>query len=346
MVHWAIVFLAFVVSGLWAVMFLKQLRSGLAGTSLEDHFAWGLYVQGFFFFSALGGGVLLFMAVATLFQTTVLRPLVEIGAAVSLGCLIAAGLLLGSDLGKPFRGIRILTGNNFASPLTWDFYMLSLCGVMDLLFLLGLVPEKGSAAVVWSVLSLLGGLGYIMIHTLFFLSRVGAGFKSQPFLGLDTLAHSLWGGMALMTLVALISGLSLPHMSRILLVLSVLTLVPLVGGEIAAKSLKSRHLEQKKAVLLDGFILVVLALIVIAAPDGKGLLAAISILILIAVFLEKSHLMRVYQVKPTLPLPYARYEEVPAYSPTAGEWVLALGSVGVCVFASTLIINLRTLFLG
>ena len=153
MVHWLIVFAALVVSGLWAVMFLKQLRSGLAGTSLEDHFAWGLYVQGFFFFSALGGGVLLFMAVATLFEAASLRPLVEIGAAVSLGCLVAAGLLLGSDLGKPFRGIRILTGNNFASPLTWDFYMLSLCGVMDLVFLLDLVPEKGAAAVVWSVLS-------------------------------------------------------------------------------------------------------------------------------------------------------------------------------------------------
>ena len=135
-------------------------------------------------------------------------------------------------------------------------------------------------------------------------------------------------------------------MSKILLALSALTLIPLVGGEVASRSLKSRHLEQKKAILLDGFILVVLALVVIGAPEGKVLLGAVSILILIAVFLEKSHLMRVYQVKPTLPLPYARYEETPQYSPTAGEWVLALGSVGVCVFSSTLIINLRTLILG
>ena len=346
MVSWIIVFVALLLSALWAGMFLRQLRSGLTHTALEDHFTWGLYVQGFFFFSALAGGILIFMAVATLFEVTSVRPLVEIGSAAALGCLAAAGLLLGSDLGKPFRGIKIVTGKNFASPLTWDFYMLSLCGVLDLLFLLGLVPQKGSLAIGWAVLCLLATLGYVMIHTLFFLSRVGAGFRSQPFLGLDTLAQSLWGGMALMNLIALASGLTIQHTGGILLALSCLTLIPLAGAHIATLTLKSREMEQKRIIALDAFILVVLALIVMAAPENQGFLAVMSILILVAVFLEKSHLMRQYQTKPTLPLPYSRYEETPEYSPTASEWVLALGSVGVCVFSSTLIINLKALLWG
>jgi len=343
MISWSIVVIALLLSGLWAGMFLKQLKSGLVHTGLEDHFTWGLYVQGFFFFSALAGGVLVFMAVATLFEVTSIRPLVEIGSAVALGCLAAAGLLLGSDLGKPFRGFKILTGNNFASPLTWDFYMLSVCGVLDLLFLIGLIPAEGPIAIGWAVLCLLATLGYVMVHTLFFLSRVGAGFRSQPFLGLDTLAQSLWGGIALMNLIALASGLTISNVGKLLLALSCLTLIPLAGSHIASLSIKSKEMEQKKIIILDAIILVVLAFILMVAPESPGLLAVISVLILVAVFLDKSHLMKQYQLKPTLPLPYSRYEDTPGYSPTASEWVLAFGSVGVCVFFSGLIINLKAL---
>jgi Ni/Fe-hydrogenase subunit HybB-like protein len=103
-------------------------------------------------------------------------------------------------------------------------------------------------------------------------------------------------------------------------------------------------MEQKNIIILDALILVVLALILMVAPESKGLMAVTSVLILVAVFLEKSHLMKHYQLKPTLPLPYSRYEDAPKYSPTASEWVLALGSVGVCVFFSGLIINLKAFF--
>jgi Ni/Fe-hydrogenase subunit HybB-like protein len=346
MISWFIVLVALLLSALWAVVFLKQLKGGLNHTALEDHFAWGLYVQGFFFFSALAGGILIFMAVATLFELTTVRPLVEIGAAVSLGCLAAAGLLLGSDLGKPFRGIRILMGNNLASPLTWDFYMLSLCGILDLIFFAGLIPQEGALATLWSLLCLLAALGYVMIHTLFFLSRVGPGFRSQPFLGLETLAHSMWGGMALMSLIAMASGITVPKMGSLLLALTALTLIPLVGTHIASLSLKSKELKQKKIIALDTFILVVLLLTLVFAPENKGLLGIISLIILAAVFLDKSHLMKHYQVNPTLPMPYSRYEEVPDYSPTVSEWILALGSAGVCIFFSTLIINLKAMYWG
>ncbi len=338
---WIIFILALLLSALWGIMFLKQLKTGLTTTALDDKFTWGLYVQGFFFFSALAGGILIFVAVVMLFEVQALRPLVNIGAAVAFGCLAAAGLLLGSDLGKPFRGVKILSGKNFASPLTWDFYMISLCGILNVIFLLGLVPDKGAGTTIWALLCLMAALGFVMIHTLFFLSRVGAGFRSQPFLGLDTLAQSLWGGMALMALIALSSGVGPFNMVRLLLVLTVLTTIPLVGAHIAYLSNKRKGFDQKKILALDAVILLILVLIEIFAPQNGLLLALASLLILCAVFLEKSHLMRQYQTPPTLPLPYSRYQEIPKYAPTTDEWVLALGSVGVCVFLSTAIIFLK-----
>ena len=338
---WIVFVLALLLSAVWGIMFLRQMKTGLTTTALDDKFTWGLYVQGFFFFSALAGGILIFIAVVMLFEIQALRPLVDIGAAVAFGCLAAAGLLLGSDLGKPFRGMKILSGKNFASPLTWDFYMLSLCGILIVIFLLGLVPGTGAITTIWSVLCLMAALGFVMIHTLFFLSRVGAGFRSQPFLGLDTLAQSLWGGAALITLIALSSGIAPFNMVRLLLILTVLTLIPLIGAHIAYLSNKRKGFDQKKILALDTLILLILVIIQIFAPQNNLLLTVASLLILCAVFLEKSHLMRQYQITPTLPLPYSRYEELPKYAPTTNEWFLALGSVGVCVFLSSIIIFLK-----
>ena len=342
---WIVVLPALILSIVWAIMFLRQLKGGLSTTALDDKFTWGLYVQGFFYFSALAGGILMFISVNTLFHVKTLQPLLEVGAAVSFSCLVAAGLLLGSDLGKPFRGIMILTGKNFASPLTWDFYMISLCGILNFIFLAGLVPKSGAISAIWAVLCLAAALGFVMIHTLFFLSRVGAGFRSQPFLGLDTLAQSLWGGMALMTLIALTSGVKPLYMGRILLILTVFTLVPLAGGYISNLSNKRKGMNQKKVLALDVLILAVLLVNEILAPQSAFLLAVGSLLILFAVYFEKSHLMREYQIRPTLPLPYSRYDEIPDYSPTASEWVLAIGSLGVCVFLSSVIHYLRIVFI-
>jgi len=338
---WIVNLIAFLLAVMWGAMFLKQSQKGLTGTALNDKFTWGLYVQAFFYFSALAGGILVFISIVTLFEIDSLRSLAEVGSAVSLGCLVAAGMSLGSDLGKPFRGFKIATGKNFASPLTWDFITLSICGVLNIVYLTGIITGHGVGSVIWAVLCLIAALGFVMIHTLFFLSRVGAGFKSQPFLGLDTLAQSLWGGTALIALIAVAIGIKPFNIIRILLILTILVLIPLVGSYIASLTTKSGGDEYKKIIAMDAILLVILMLIQIADPENPVLLAIGSILILIAVFLEKSHLIRQYQAKPILPMPYSRYEEVPTYSPTTYEWVMSLGSVGACVLVTSVIFYLK-----
>ena len=339
---WIVNLIALLLCIMWVVMFLKQSRAGLTSTALNDKFTWGLYVQAFFFFSALAGGILVFISIVTLFEIDSLRKLAEIGSTISLGCLVAAGMSLGSDLGKPFRGLKIATGKNFASPLTWDFITLSICGILNLVFLLGIIPGRGVGAMIWAVCCLIAALGFVMIHTLFFLSRVGAGFKSQPFLGLDTLAQSLWGGTALIVLLAVVLDMDPSHMVRLLLILTVLVLIPQVGSYIASLTTRSRGDEYKKIIAMDTILLLILILIQIGSPNNPLLLAIGSILILIAVFLEKSHLIRQYQAKPILPLPYSRYEDIPAYSPTSYEWIMSLGSVGACVLVTSIIFYLKS----
>ena len=345
MVHWIFIVLGILMTILWGVMFLKQMRLGLTTTALDDKFTWGLYVQGFFYLSALAGGTLVFIAVVTLFEIEALRRLVEVGAAVSFGCLVSGGILLGSDLGKPFRGFNIIVGKKFASPLTWDFYTLVACAVLNLLLLLGLIPISGVIATVWSVLCLIAALGYVMIHTLFFLSRVGAGFRSQPFLGLDTLAQSLWGGMALVTLIALAVGVEAHHLVKLLLILTILVLISLAGAHIASLSRKRGGVNQM-IIGFDTLILLILLITQFSSPNNSILLAIVSLLILLSVFLEKSHMVKLYQDSPTLPAPYSRFDRVPDYRPTASEWLLAVGSVGICVFLSSAIIYLKSTYLG
>lgn len=345
MVYWIIMLVAVLLTIMWAIMFLKQLKSGLTRTGLHDKFTWGLYVQGFFYFSALASGMLICIAIVTLFEMKALRPLVDITAALSFSCFVVAGISLGADLGKPFRGIKILTGKNFTSPLTWDFYFLSLCIILNLVFLCGIIPPSGPLPTIWSLLSLMAALGYDMIHTLFFLSRVEAGFRSQPFLALDSLAHSLWGGMALITLTSLWMGMDPCYLIRLLLILTALTLMPLAGAYIAAVSSKRGGVHQK-IIVSNATIFLILIAIHVISPHNAILLAVVSLLILLAVFLEKAHLIRYYQHSPTIPMPYSRYEEVPSYRPTAAEWMLTIGSLGVCVLISLAVIYFQSMALG
>jgi Ni/Fe-hydrogenase subunit HybB-like protein len=340
---WIILIVALLASILFGVMFLKQARTGLGETDLDDRFTWGLYVQGFFFFSALAGGILIFVAVAVLFELTALSDLADVGAAAAFGCLAAGGLMLNSDLGKPFRSLKIITGKNFSSPMTWDFITLSLLGLLNLVFLLGVIPKTGPLGAIWAVLCLIAALGFIMIHTLFFLSKVGAGFHSQPFLGLDTLVQSLWGGMALITLIALGMGLEPFIMVRLLIALTILVLMPLFGTYIANRSTKRKEFDGKTILILDVVILIILLGVQVSAAQSVFFPTVAALLVLVAVFLDKSHLIRHYQVKPNLPLPYSRYDDPPSYKPSTNEWLMAVGSLGVCVLVSTIIIQLQAL---
>ena len=334
---WIILVLALVLMAVGGRSMLGQLKGGLAETGLHDKFTWGLYIQGFFFFSALAGGVLVLLSLAALFEAQALKPLLDQAAALALGCLAAAGLMIGADLGKPFRSLKIATAFQVISPMTWDFYFVSLCGLLNLIYVLGLVPVVGGGAKVWGALGLFSALGFIMVHTLFFLSRVEAGFHSAPFMALDVLMHSLWGGAALVALATGGGG------STLLFCLTLMVLVLQLSAYLASSGVKRKgHIEPRLAAL-NLLILIILFLSMLLNPSGGLRLRMASLLILVSVYLDKAHLVRVFQNRPTLPKPYSQFEDNPVYKPSKSEWMLAGGGLGVFLAVSSVVLLLQRL---
>jgi Ni/Fe-hydrogenase subunit HybB-like protein len=135
------------------------------------------------------------------------------------------------------------------------------------------------------------------------------------------------------------------NIMKILIILMILVLIPLFGSFIASLTQKNKGDEYKKILGMDVILLIILILIQMIGPNNPVLLTIGSILILLAVFLEKSHLMRQYQSKPIIPGPYSNYDTMPEYSPTAYEWMLSIGSVGTCVLVSSVVYFLRNFFL-
>ncbi|MEL7564362.1 MAG: hypothetical protein AAGU27_05705 [Dehalobacterium sp.] len=333
---WSVVTMAVLLTVIGVTALIRQWRTGLSATGLNDRYNWGLYVQCFFFLSALGSGMLLFVSLAILFNIIQLENFVYIGGAVSLSCLISGGILLGADLGHPFRAIKIIFGKSWFSPMTWDFYMLFLCILVNIVYLTGL---SGLGGVIWPFIGLFSALGFVMVHTLFFLSRVEAGFHSQPFLGLTTLAESLWSGMALVSLLVLGLGITDVSIGRIFLCLTLVSLMPLLGNKLA---LISSTIKEKNSSFLMVFLHLIVLLLLIAReflPETRFFILGLSgVLVLGAVFLEKAELIRRYQHIPTMPLPFSLFEESSHYRPTSLEWQVAIGGFGFCLLLGALII--------
>jgi Ni/Fe-hydrogenase subunit HybB-like protein len=341
MMFWLIFIPAIVLAAFGVRAMLIQLNQGLGKTGLRDNFTWGLYIQTFFFFSALAGGLLILISLSAVFEVQFLASLLGKASAASLGCLAAAGLMITADLGKPLRSFKIATAFQISSPMTWDFYLVGLCGVLNLVYVLGLVPPAGVWTKIWGVLCLISALGFVMVHTLFFLSRVEAGFKSEPYMALDVLAHSLWGGAALMAILASGPGFAAYVFYPLLVALTALILMPQLTTYLATMKMNRRGTINRLLFGMDALILGLAFIFMLAAPGNAIVLKILSLLILAAVFFDKAHMVRHFQQQPTLPEPYSQFEDKPEYKPSSLEWQVAGGGLGVFLVVTCAVILLQ-----
>lgn len=330
MIFWIIFGIAVVLSIVGGSVIFKQIAGNHTNTHLSDRLPWGLYIETFFFFSALGAGTLLFNAGVVIFKLEQYDKFTATGAAFSLGSLLAAGIVLGADLGKPFRIHKMVTGFNLSSPLTWDFFVLSVCALLNLLFLFDWVPG-GFLLIIWSVVAALSALTFVMLHSLFLISKVEPGFRSRPFLALDTLVQAVLGGSAIINILILILSTGELALNKLLLALIILTMMINVGAQIGASSTGSKHQFDRRVIGLGLINLVILLYIIIFNTDGIILTSIVSILVLLSVFWEKSHIVRHSQVKPVLPKPFSQFDLKTNYKPSITEWMVALGGLGFCV---------------
>lgn len=330
---WIISAVAAILVLLGLISFVVQLRKGLGVTNLHDTFSWGLYIQGFFFFASVAAGILIVTAGFSLLQAGQLVSFAGTGLTVALGALVCAGLMLFVDLGKPFRFIKIILGSNFSSPMTWDFYMFGLCFLLPLVYLTKIITP-GLPMIMWSVVTIGVAVVFLMVHALFFLTRSGAGFNSDPFLVLEIIIHSLWAGTAILSLIAVVLG-SEAAVSLVALftLLSMLAFAQKAGSLIAAAgSGSSGHIA---GLLLPGAITVVLALTLTTGEGAALIVGLVSIVTLITVFNEKAVVIRSFQQNDAEPANHRLFDDAPAYRPSVLEWTITLGSIGLFVLITS-----------
>ncbi|HML20311.1 MAG TPA: polysulfide reductase NrfD [Aggregatilinea sp.] len=111
--------LALVGVGAW----VYQIVEGIGVTNLSNLETWGLYVAGFIFFMGLSGGALVLAALPVILDLPKFRPYAKIAAFVSLSALIAGGLFILIDIGKPMRLWHLVTYGRLGSPLLWDLLL-------------------------------------------------------------------------------------------------------------------------------------------------------------------------------------------------------------------------------
>lgn len=338
------------------VAILRQLLQGFRKTNLNDHYVWGIYVQGCFYLSSLAAGILMILSAAILLDVNGAAGLAETGSVIAFSLLLGSQILLGIDLGKPSRAILMIKSKNFHSPLTWDFYTLGLATVLSLVFFLGILPEGRGITLTWALLCLITANLCLAVHTMFFLSRTKGGYQTNAFSGLETLIASLLGGTAFLLLsTAGVSagGIQTPgevmqtsagvlqtsngsiqeSLPGLLLILAVLLLGASASHKIAL--LKQDHQDNKAVLILN--LLIVLLLIIKqftgnSLPWSDALPLFAAILSLVLVFIEKFHAVILPQQKSMIPEPYSQFQDKRIYRPSAKETQVLIGCFAICAF--------------
>jgi len=311
--------------------FVRQTVSGLAITGLRDNFSWGLYIQLFLYLSAIAGGIIIFIAIISLLEIRELYLTARIGAIASFSCLLCAGMIIAADLGKPFRFFKLLTGKKLNSPLTWDFYLLTICMALNLVYLFDIAKAGRTFQIIWGFLSISAALLFVMVHTLFFIARMEARHQSQPFLGIKTISNSVSAGIALTTLIAIFVRVASNYISTILIVSTAFTFAALVAEKIASDSEINGHAENKSiGIVINAAVLALLFAARMADLYEPVLLMPACILILWHVFADKLQILKSNQNLPALPLPISQFDRIAIYRPSRDELLLSIGVLSFC----------------
>lgn len=117
--------------GVW----IYQLVSGMQVTGLDDGVVWGLYIAAFFV-AAGGGAALLVLAGILEFQNNINPILKRNILMLAITAFIVAGILITMDLGSPLQIFLLITSFKYKSMMVLDFWMLALCFIVALIFLL------------------------------------------------------------------------------------------------------------------------------------------------------------------------------------------------------------------
>jgi dimethyl sulfoxide reductase membrane subunit len=105
--------------------FLYQWWMGLGVTGLTNAVSWGLYIVLFMFLVGISAGGLIVVAGSELIDSHRLTSLNTLAVIVSGTAILAAGVSIFPDLGRPERFWMMLTSPQPTSPLLWDMVIIT-----------------------------------------------------------------------------------------------------------------------------------------------------------------------------------------------------------------------------
>jgi Ni/Fe-hydrogenase subunit HybB-like protein len=149
---WISVLVLFCMVGAFA--YYRQLRYGLAVTSMRDYASWGIYISNFVFFVAISLVGSLITAVFRLANVKWATPLTRIAEIIAVSAIVFASLIIIVDMGRPERMLKLFVYGRIQSPIMWDVIVIGTYFVISLLLLyLPLLPDFkiliGSKAPAW-----------------------------------------------------------------------------------------------------------------------------------------------------------------------------------------------------
>lgn len=137
---WTGFLLLVIAVGLYA--YIRQLRFGLAVTSLRDYALWGVYISNFVFFVAISLVGSLITAVLRLSNAHWSTPLTRIAEIIAVSAIAMAGLIIVVDMGRPERLYYLFLNPRLQSPIIWDVLVISTYFVISVLLLyIPLIPD-------------------------------------------------------------------------------------------------------------------------------------------------------------------------------------------------------------
>jgi dimethyl sulfoxide reductase membrane subunit len=104
---------------------LIQLTQGFGVLGVNQSIVWGAYIATFFLLAGTGSGLVMFAALGDLAIVPAMKAYRRAFLLGAIASLIAAGLVILMDIGRPERVIYMILSANFGSMFVWDFLCLA-----------------------------------------------------------------------------------------------------------------------------------------------------------------------------------------------------------------------------
>ncbi len=318
--------LAVIGIGAWIVQLVQG--PGILGTG--QTIVWGVYIALFFLLAGTGSGLVALAALGDVEVLPGLKAYRRVLLISALAAVIAAGLAILMDAGKPERVLSLIVSPNFHSMFVWDFISLTLSIILAAVYLY--LGPRGK----WlPVLAAFFATALVVVEGMILVVSAATPFWHSALLPVVFVAEGLICALALVVLVS--PGAAVMQNVRrwlavLLAIVFVLALMELVavgyGGNPDALASLYVLTSFGLAPLYWGQLvlgLVVPFALLVWLPQNRMALQVAAVLAFVGVFVAKLDLLVAGQAVPFL-------RTAVSYTPSLVEVLVVIGMLGLAAF--------------